>query len=169
MEELVTLQYGSFTLLEERAKEFAQRTGCSKWVADETLWGQVYLGKLRREHPDWNTAWCQEWHPFLLESLLYNAATTRWKEHERLSQRNSQAQWPKTAKVIGPEHPFTRTLLGSTNAEILKMAKQVYQEEYVLASQCAPPLAAGWVYRGVTLWTGLGYGQSWPLEWTRTG
>ena len=43
MEELITLQYGSFTILGERVKEFTQRTICSKWVANWTLQGQLYL------------------------------------------------------------------------------------------------------------------------------
>ena len=57
----------------------------------------------------------------------------RGVEHERLSQRCSQAKWPKMAKVMAPEHPSIRTLLGSNDATILKVAKQVYQVEYVLA------------------------------------
>ena len=48
MEELVTLQYGSFTILGKRAKEFTQRTSCSKRAADQTLQGQFYLSELRR-------------------------------------------------------------------------------------------------------------------------
>ena len=47
MEELVILQYGSFTILGEWTKEYAQRTNCSNWVADQTLWGQLYLSELR--------------------------------------------------------------------------------------------------------------------------
>ena len=45
MEELVTLQYGSFTILGEGAKEFMQRTGCSKWVANQTSGVNIILVK----------------------------------------------------------------------------------------------------------------------------
>ena len=47
MEELVTLQHGSFTILEEQAKEYAQRTGCFNPLADQTHLGQLYLSELR--------------------------------------------------------------------------------------------------------------------------
>ena len=53
MGELVTLQYRCFTILGEQVKEFAQRTGCSKRVADWTLCGQLYLNELKREYPGW--------------------------------------------------------------------------------------------------------------------
>ena len=74
MKELITLQYGSFTILGERAKEFAQGTGCSKQVANQTLLDQLYLNELKR-------APRLEYHPmpgmglFLLEYLLHYAAT----------------------------------------------------------------------------------------------
>ena len=37
MEKFVTLKYGSLTILGERAREFAQMTSCSMWVADWTF------------------------------------------------------------------------------------------------------------------------------------
>ena len=37
------------------------------------------------------------------------------------------------AKETVPEHPSVRTLLGPTDKEILGMAEQVYQGQYVLA------------------------------------
>ena len=118
--------------------EFTQKTGCSKSVADWTLWGQIYLSELRREHPGWNTAWFQEWGLFLLEHLLHIAAAMRWKEHEILSQRCSQAKWPEMAEVTAPEHPSIRTLLGFEDATIMKVTKQVYLGEYVLAPSMLP-------------------------------
>ena len=126
MEELVTLQYGSFTLLGWWVKEFAQRTGCSKRVAYQTIWGQLYLNELKREYLDWNTGQCQEWGLFLLKCLLYNVASMRRKELERIPKRCSKAKWSETAEVMVPEHPSIRTLLGSTNDAIFKVAKQVY-------------------------------------------
>ena len=163
MEELVTLLYGCFMILGERVKEFAKRTSCSKRVADWTLWGQLYLSEMRREHLGWNTTQHQEWGLFLLENLLHNAATMRWKEHERLSQSHSQAKWPEMAKVMAPEHPSVGTLLGSNNAAILKVAEQVDQ-----GGVCAPPLVTRGVPSRITHWTGQAHGLNWPPEWTRT-
>ena len=36
-------------------------------------------------------------------------------------------------EVMAPEHPSVRTLLGSTDAEILKIIEQVYQGECLVA------------------------------------
>ena len=108
----------------------------SNWVADQTLQGQLYLSELRREHPGWNTTWCLEWGLFLLEHLLHNAASMRRKEHQRCSQ-DLQAE---PTKVTAPEHPSVRTLLGSTNADILKVTEKVYQGECVTAPIVLPQL-----------------------------
>ena len=135
MEEMVTLQYGSFAILGEWAKEFTQRIGCSKRVANQTLQGQLYLNKLKREHPGWNTAQWQEWGLIWLEHLFH---TMRRKGHERLFQSCSQVKGPETAKVMAPEHLSIRTLLGSTNAKILKVTEQVHWGEYMLAPSVLP-------------------------------
>ena len=119
MEGLVTLQYGSFTILGEQVKEYGQRTRCSKWVAEWTLQDHLYLSKLRREHPGWNATQHQEWSLFLPEHLLHNAAFMRRKE----CQRCSQAPQVEMAEVMAPEYPSIRTLLGSTDTDILKVAK----------------------------------------------
>ena len=55
MEELVTVQHEGFMILGEWAKEFTQRPGCSKRMADQSLWGQLYLNELKRERSGWNT------------------------------------------------------------------------------------------------------------------
>ena len=81
MEEFVTLYYGIFAILGEGAKEFAQHTGCSNQVAEKTLWGQIFLNKLKMEHQGWTTTHKQEWGLFLLEHLLHNVASMRKKEH----------------------------------------------------------------------------------------
>ena len=138
MEELVTLQYGSFMILGERAKEFTERTGCWKRVANWTLQAKLFLSELRREHPGGNTAQCQEWGLFLLECLLHNAAAMRWKEHKRLSWKHSQAKWPEMSKVTAPEHPSIRTPLGSNNVTILKVTKQVYWGSMCWSPVCSP-------------------------------
>ena len=43
MEELVILHKGNFSILGEWVREFAQRTCCSNWVGDQTLWSQLFL------------------------------------------------------------------------------------------------------------------------------
>ena len=81
MEELITLYYGYFAILRERARDFAQCFGCSNCIADRTLRIQIFLDKLRIEHPGWTTTHRQEWGLFLLEHLLHNAAFVKKKEH----------------------------------------------------------------------------------------
>ena len=125
MEKLVTLKYGNFTIEREQVKKCAQRTSCSNRVANQTHRGQLYVNELRRE---------QEWGLFLLEHLLHNAASMSRKE----CQRHSQALQAETAKVTSPEHPSVRTLLGSTDAKILKITKHVYQGECVVAPNMLP-------------------------------
>ena len=129
MEELVTLHYGNFSILGEWVREFAQRTGCSNWVANWTLQSQVFLNELRREHLGWSITQKQEWGLFLLECMLHNGVTI-WKEE---CQRHSRGLQSEMAESV-PEHPSVQTLLGSCDTEILKVAEQVYQGECVVAS-----------------------------------
>ena len=67
MEELITLYHGNFMILEKRAKEYAQRTGCSNWVAEQALHSQLFLDEMKKESLGQNTAHRQEWNLFLLE------------------------------------------------------------------------------------------------------
>ena len=92
MEELVTLQYSSFTALGKRAKQDALRMGCLKRVTEGVLWGQLYLGELRRDHPGWSSTHHQEWWLFLQECLLHNAAAMQRNEQERNTRRHPHAQ-----------------------------------------------------------------------------
>ena len=80
IEEVVTLQNGSFAALSEWATVVALMTGCWKRVADSALRGHLFLDELRREHPGWKTIWHQEWGPFLLEHLFHNAAAVQRRE-----------------------------------------------------------------------------------------
>ena len=105
MEELVTLWYGNIAILWEQVKQFTLGTGCSNRVADWTLRGQLFLNKLRQEHPGWSTAHKQEWGLFLLAHLLHIAASMRRKEH----QMYSWALQAEMAKVMTPEHPSMQT------------------------------------------------------------
>ena len=94
MEEFVTLYYGNFSILGERAKEFAWHTSCSNQFADRTLWSQIFLDKLKREHLGWTTTHRQEWGLFLLEHLLHNVDSMRKKECQRHFQRlQAEARW----------------------------------------------------------------------------
>ena len=132
MEELVTLQYRNFTILWERAREFAQRPGCSNRVTNWTFRGQLFLNELWQEHLGWSTAHKQVWGLFLLEHMLHSTASMRRKEW----QRHSQAL--QVAKVMAPEHPPICTLLGSMDAELLKIAKQVYLGECIVVFSVLP-------------------------------
>ena len=76
----------------------------------------------------------QEWGLFLLENLLHNAASMRRREH----QRHSQVLQAETAEAMAPKHPSFWTLLGFMDVEILKIAKKVYQGEYVTAPSMLP-------------------------------
>ena len=129
MEELVPIQYGSFTILGRQAKEYAHRIGCSTWVADQTLQGQLYLSELRWEHLGWNTIQKQEWGLFLWEHLLHNAASMRRKKCQWCSWK-LQAEM---AKVMAPEYPSFWTLLGSMDVDILKITEKDSWGNYVTA------------------------------------
>ena len=113
-------------------REFTQRTGCSNWVANQTLWGQLFLDKFRREHPGWSTTCKQEWGLFCLEHKFHNAASMQRNE----CLRYSRALQP--AEVMAPEHLSMRTLLGSPDAEILKVAEQVYRAECAVVPSILP-------------------------------
>ena len=133
MEELVTLYYGNFSILGEWVREFAQRTSCSNQVADWTLWNQLSLTELHREHLGWNTAPKLEWGLFLLEHMLHNTANMWRKEHWRCSW-GSQLEMAELA----PEHPSVQTLLGTPDEEILKVAEQVYRREHAVVPSVLP-------------------------------
>ena len=117
MEELVIMHYGNFSILGEWAREFTQRTGCSNWVAEQTLWSQMFLNKLHREHLGWSISQKQEWGLFLLKCMLHNVTAMQRKVHQRCS-LGSESEMAKSA----PELPSLQTLLGSPDAEILKVA-----------------------------------------------
>ena len=129
MEELAALHYGNFTILGERAKDFAWCTSCSNHVVDRALRTQIFLNEMRREHPGWTTTHKQEWGLFLLECLLHNVTSMQKKEHWRCSQRSQAGETKETAS----EHPSMRTLIEVTDDAIIQVAEQVYQREWTLA------------------------------------
>ena len=105
MEEMVTLQYGSFATLSEWLKEDDQRTGHLKRVAEWALWGQLYFDEIRREHPTWKTTHHQEWGLFLIEHLLHNMAAMQKKERKWHTGRGHHSKQTATAEEMAPT-PF---------------------------------------------------------------
>ena len=67
-----------------------------KRVTEWAVQGQLYLERLRRDHPGWSTACHQEWGLFLLECLLHNAAAMQrkeWKEPQEGAPKVNQLRW----------------------------------------------------------------------------
>ena len=126
---MITLLHGNFVILGKLAKKYAQRTGCSNWVADWALQSQLFLDKMKKEHPGWNTACRQEWNLFLLEWMFHNATTMWPKVHQRCYHRFPL--WEPSVTAI--EHPSMQTLVGSRNADFLQVAEQIYKGEYMVA------------------------------------
>ena len=113
MEELLTLYYGNFAILGERVRDFAWCTSCSNCIADRTQRSQIFLDKLKREHPGWTTTHRQEWGLFLLEHLLHNTDSMKKKEHQRCSQR-PQPSRAEEERVPRAQRPLADPgLLGS--------------------------------------------------------
>ena len=75
MEKLITLHLNNFAILGKRAKECAQRTGCSNQVADQALQSQLFLDEMKKECPGQNATQRQQWNLFLLERMFHNAIT----------------------------------------------------------------------------------------------
>ena len=142
---LVTLYYGSFAAPSKWTKILAQRTGCSKWVTECPLRWQLFLDNQSKNHPDWSVAHPQEWGLFLLECQIHNAVTMRKSELQQCLQRCLYSHQSVTSKETAPVHQSVRSLLGSANEEILKLAEDVYCGWYqvvpsVLTHQCQDQL-----------------------------
>ena len=54
------------------------------------------------------------------------------------------------AKETAPAHPSDRTLLGSSDQEILDVTEQVYQVEYMLVPSELPSLVTKRIHGGAT-------------------
>ena len=100
--------------------------------------GSTVPGQAWRGHPCWSTTHHQEWGLFLLEHLLHNVAAMSRKEWERTTRKHPDAQQIEMAEVMALAYPSIRTLLGSTNQEILDINEQVFWGEYVLAPNELP-------------------------------
>ena len=81
MEEMETLQYGSFAALGEWVIAVAPTTHNLKKVVDQAFRGHLFLDELRRECLGWKTIWHQEWGLFLLERLFHNATAIQRKNN----------------------------------------------------------------------------------------
>ena len=138
MKEMVTLQYDSFAALSEQAKEVALMAGHLKRVAEQAHRGQLLLDELRREHPGWKTIWHQEWGLFLLEHLFYDVTAMQGREGQWHMQRHPNLQQTAMIKEMAPEHPSGRTLLESTDQEILDVFEQVYRGQYEVVPSILP-------------------------------
>ena len=157
MEELITLHHGNFAILGKRVKEYAQRTGCFNWVADQTLQSQLFLDEIKKEHPRQDATCRQEWNLFLLERVFQNAVTMWCKELQRCPCR-ILLEPSETAL----EHPSVWTLVGSKDANLLKVTEQIYKDGYVVApsifshSQCDELMKELWKELSNHLtWAGL--------------
>ena len=132
------MQYRSFSALSEWVKVVTLTTGCSKRVTEPALRGQLFLDKLRREHPGWKTIWGQEWGLFLLECSFHNATAMWRREQQQHTQRCPHQQQTAMANGMALEHPSVRTLLGSTDPEILNFVEQVYRGQCKVAPSILP-------------------------------
>ena len=133
---MVTLQYNSFATLGNQAKLLSQSTGCSKRVTEHAFRFQLHYDELRKTHPDWSVICHQEWGLFLLACLLHTVAYMRWWEWQQIAWRHSHQ--PNPAERTAPGYPSMRTLLGSTDADLLTMVEQVYWGQYEAALSMLP-------------------------------
>ena len=126
MEEMITLQYGSYTALGEWVKVLAQST--SHWSTEHSLRFQLFLDELRKINSNWSVAHRQEWGLFLLEHLFHTTASMRWRERQWQRYQCTCSHHLEIAKKMAPIHPSLRNLLGSSEEEILKITEEVTGE-----------------------------------------
>ena len=63
-----------------------------------------------------------------------------------------------------PEHPSMQTLLGSSDAEILKVAEKSLQGRTCSCAKCSPQQITGNVHEGAVPRTCQMHGQGWSTE-----
>ena len=122
----------------EWAKLVALRTGCLKSIAEWAVRWQLFLDELRKEHPGQRLIQQQEWGLFLLEHLFHNATAIRKRKQQWHAWRCQHFLQTAMAEEMAPEHPSIRSLLGSTDDEILEIAEQVYWGQYEAVSSILP-------------------------------
>ena len=67
LQELVTLQYGSFGTQSKQVKQLAQQTWCLKHPTEWAMKWQLYFNELDRSHLGWSWKLWQEWGLLHLE------------------------------------------------------------------------------------------------------
>ena len=127
MEEMVMLQYSSFAALSQWAKVLTPSTSHSNRVTEHSLRFQLFLDEMRKINSNWSVTHRQEWCLFLLEHLFHTAASMRLKERQQQRNQCTLSHLLETAKKTTPFHPFVRSLLGSSEIEILKITEEMYQ------------------------------------------
>ena len=158
MEELVTLQYGNFDILGVWAKEFAQMTGCSNRVTNQTLRGQFFFNELWPEHLGWSTACKQESGPLFAGV----PAPQHCLHEEKRALEHCKWGWPKQWPLsMPPSTPFRVHRHRNTKDCQAGLLGGVHS-----GAKCATPPAAWRVYEGVVPRTYQTYGQGWPTEQT---
>ena len=116
-----------------------------KRVIERTLRWQLFLDELQKEFPRWKVIWHLEWRLFLLEWLFHKVATMRKREMQQYLQRCLHSHQSMTAEETAPVNPFVRSLLGSTNDEVLEVAEEVTMDDMCCA-KCTPLPVPGSVH-----------------------
>ena len=128
MEELIILHHGYFAILRKREKEYAQRTGCSNQVANQTLQSQLLLDEMKKECPGLDAAHRQEWNLFLLERMFHNTAAM-W--HKDLQKHLCGISLEPSETAL--EHSSVWTLVVSKDDNLLQVTEQIYKGGYVVS------------------------------------
>ena len=99
-----------------------------KCPTEQAMKWWLYFDKLDRKHPD--GVW-QEWGMFLLEWLFCTASTMRKMEQQCFR----QSCYPQAIAAVDndPMQPSVWILLGSMNEDNLRVAKDIYHGQYLLA------------------------------------
>ena len=83
-------------------------------------------------------AWHQDRGLFLLECLFHNVVAMRKREMQQHLQRCPHSHQSIMTKEMAPTHLSMRSLLGSTNDEILEVAEEVYHGQYGVVPSILP-------------------------------
>ena len=104
---------------------------------------------------------------FLLERFFHNTTAMQRKEWQQTLWRHSHPQQTDMAEEIVPDHPSVRTLLGSTDHEILDVAEHVHWGQYEVAPSTLPCKAQRPIYDWTTQGARPVPGEGWALEYNR--
>ena len=166
IEELVTLHYGNFSILGEWVREFAWRTSCSNWVADQTLQSQLFW--MSYEENIWSWSYHPETRmgPVPVGAYAPTYAATMWrKEHQsalpRTTIRDAAKSAPEHALYVDPFRiPWFRNPKGCRTQSTGGVHRVV--------PSVLPCRQQGWVHEGAAPRTHQAHDQGWPT-WSKTG